>query len=68
LLPLEVSIDSASVSVTEAKLTLLNNALKEVLNGTDIPEFHSRLGVSRETAHELQNQIGSLLDKMKCEA
>jgi hypothetical protein len=33
---------SASVSITEAELILLNNALNEVLSGLDVPEFDTR--------------------------
>jgi hypothetical protein len=55
---------SASVSFTEAELILLNNALNEVLNGLEGPEFDTRLGVSRQEAEELLNQIGSLLSKI----
>jgi hypothetical protein len=63
-----MSVGSASISLTEAELILLSNSLNEVLNGIEITEFQTRLGVSREAARDLLNQIGSLLDKMKCEA
>jgi hypothetical protein len=56
---------SASVSFTEAELVLLNNALNEVLNGVDVPEFDIRLGGSRQEARELLHRIGSLLSKME---
>jgi hypothetical protein len=52
------------VSFTEAELVLLNNALNEVLNGLDVPEFDTRLGASRQEAEELLKQIGSLLSKI----
>ena len=55
---------SASVSLTGAELVLLNNALNEVLNGLDIPEFDTRLGVSRQEAEELLHQISLILSKI----
>lgn len=61
----QTSKDSASVSFTEAELVLLNNALNEVLNGLDIPEFSTRLGNSRQEAEELLHQINMLLSKMR---
>jgi hypothetical protein len=43
---------SASVSLTRAELVLLNNALNDVLNALNIPEFDTRLGASRQEAEE----------------
>jgi hypothetical protein len=48
---------SASVSITEAELVLLNNALNEVLSGLDVPEFDTRLEISRQDVEELLHQI-----------
>jgi hypothetical protein len=60
----QTSKDSASVAFTEAELILISNALNEVLNGLDVPNFDSRLGSSRKEAGELLHQIGSLLSKI----
>jgi hypothetical protein len=55
---------SASVSFTEAEFVLLSNALNEVLNGFDVPEFDTRLGASKQETEELLHQISSLLSKI----
>jgi hypothetical protein len=65
LQPIDISVGSASISLTKAELIVLKNSLNEVLNGIHLSEFQTRLGVSREAAHELLTQIESLLDTMK---
>lgn len=62
---IQTSKGSASVSLTEAELILLNNALNEVLNGLDISEFDTHLSTSRREAEELLHQTGLILSKMK---
>jgi hypothetical protein len=51
------------VLFTEAELVLVNDALNEVLDGLDIPEFETRLEVSRLEAEELLSQISFVLSK-----
>lgn len=60
-----ISNGSASVSLTEAEIILLNNVLNEVLHGIGIPEFATRLGTMPEEARSLLAEFGTLLDKMK---
>lgn len=62
---LKINVGSVSMQLTEAELILVNNTLNEVLNGIKITEFQTRLGLSREAAQKLLNEIGSLLDKIK---
>jgi hypothetical protein len=50
-----------TVEVSEAELTLLNNALNEVCNGIDVPEFETRLGATEAEAQSLLKRINSLL-------
>jgi hypothetical protein len=61
----QIAKSSASVSFTKAELILLNNALNEVLDGLNIPEFDTRLGTSKQEAEELLHQIGLILGKME---
>jgi hypothetical protein len=61
----QIASGSASVSITEAELVLLNNALNEALHGLEMSEFDTRVGGSRETVRELQHQIYLLLSKIK---
>jgi hypothetical protein len=46
------SKEASSVELTADEALLLNNALNEVLHGIDIPEFQTRLGVTRQRADE----------------
>jgi hypothetical protein len=64
---LEVGRDQVRLSLAAGELLLLNNALNEVLNGIDVPEFDTRLGSSRENAQKLLAALTALLDKMECE-
>jgi hypothetical protein len=49
------------VRMSRDEMTLLNNALNEILNGLDIEEFATRVGASREEAERLRAQIHSVL-------
>jgi hypothetical protein len=62
---LEVGRDQVRLSLAAGELLLLNNALNEVLNGIDVPEFDTRLGSSRENAQKLLLAVTTVLDKMK---
>jgi hypothetical protein len=42
---------------------LLSNALNEILNGIDVDEFETRLGVSREDAKALHERLNRLYDE-----
>ena len=52
-----------SIQFSRDDLVLLNNALNEVCNGVHIeePEFHTRLGATKEEARELLSRINSVL-------
>lgn len=52
--------ENRTVGFTENELILLANALNEVCNGIDIPEFDTRLGVSIDEARKLQKEINTL--------
>jgi hypothetical protein len=43
----------AQLELSPDDLCLLNNALNEVCNGVDVPEFHTRMGASLEEARNL---------------
>lgn len=49
------------LKATAQEMLLLNNALNEICNGVDIPQFETRVGVSREFAEELLQQVGGSL-------
>lgn len=46
------------------ELILLNNALNEVCNGLDIPDFSTRLGAQREELEALFRQLKAALEGM----
>lgn len=50
-----------TVEVSEAELTLLDNALNEVCDGIDVPEFQTRLGATDAAAQSALKRIDSLL-------
>jgi hypothetical protein len=59
-----VSAEYVDARLNEAELSLLNNALNEILNGIDIEEFETRLGASRRESRALLEEIGSILAQM----
>lgn len=46
------------------ELSIMNNALNEVLNGIDLFEFETRIGESRGRVEMLLKEVGTLLDEM----
>ncbi len=60
-----IQADGASVQLSSLELILLANAVNEVLNGPDAIEeweFHTRLGVYRDTALDLQRKLSETID------
>ena len=55
----EVTDEGAQIAFTDNELVILQNALNEVCNGIDIPEFATRLGANRDEALRLLNEIHS---------
>jgi hypothetical protein len=56
--------DLANVSLSRSELLVLNAALNEVCNGSDVSEFETRIGADREFVTGLLHEIGSALDDM----
>ncbi|HEU4884104.1 MAG TPA: hypothetical protein VFT45_17715 [Longimicrobium sp.] len=57
--------DEATITVSLTELHTLNNALNEVCNGLHIEEFATRMGVEREEAAALLEQIHALIGRMR---
>jgi hypothetical protein len=55
----KVTQDGAQLTFTNVELVILQNALNEVCNGLDIPEFSTRLGADRNEAMRLLNALQS---------
>ncbi len=47
----------AVVELSDTEVITLNNALNEICNGIDIPEFHTRIGVGLAEAKALLAQL-----------
>jgi hypothetical protein len=52
------------LDLTHNELILLNNALNEVCNGLDLPDFSTRLGAQRSELEALFRQIKGALEGM----
>ena len=57
---IEAKENKTIVSLSSTEITILNNALNEICNGVDIPEFETRIGYSRQQVEDLLDQIHSL--------
>ena len=57
---LERSKGKAVISFFNDELVILNNALNEICNGVDIPQFETRVGYPRERVEGLFEQINSV--------
>jgi len=57
---LERSKGKAVISFFNDELVILNNALNEICNGVDIPQFETRVGYPRERVEALFEQINSV--------
>jgi hypothetical protein len=57
--------DGISVRVTIDELTILNNALNEVLNGIDGEEFATRMGQKPEAVELLLAEVGKMISGLR---
>jgi hypothetical protein len=62
---IETTATAARVELTSAEVMLINNALNEVCNGIDIPEFSTRLGATIAEARALLQQMHDLYTTMQ---
>ena len=60
----EVREDGALVSLTAEELLAICNALNEVCNGLDVPEFATRMGIERDDALHLLRSANKVYDKI----
>jgi len=54
----------ATVALSLHELLALSNALNEVCNALELPEFSSRMGIGRDEAMTLLHQFGALYDEL----
>ena len=55
---------SVTVSLSADELLILNNALNEVCNGIEVPEFATRMGADVDEVRSLLNEVGQVLDRI----
>jgi hypothetical protein len=55
----------ATATFSLQELETLNNALNEVCNGIDVPEFETRIGVKPEIAQALLKSISDALKRVE---
>ena len=60
----EIKQTGALILFTPDELLTLSNALNEVCNGLELPEFSTRIGVDREEAVDLLKSLGDLYDEI----
>ena len=60
----EVRDNGAWVLLTAEDLLIICNALNEVCNGLDVPEFATRMGVQREEVLLLLKTANAVYDKV----
>jgi hypothetical protein len=57
-------VQSAKVELTGEELVIITNALNEVCNGLEMPEFSTRIGAGRAEALQLLQEMSASWDKM----
>ena len=57
--------DSITMRLSEGEVYILKNALNEVCNGIDVPEFQTRMGVERDEVEALLGQMSSFLRNLR---
>jgi len=61
---IDLKQEKATLELDFNELLALKNALNEVCNGIDAPEFHSRLGVTLDEAEALLAKLKDVVDRM----
>ena len=57
-----VNRGGVEVSLSPEELLIINNALNEVVNGFEIPEFATRIGANSSDVRRLLAQVNTLLE------
>jgi hypothetical protein len=56
---------SVEIELSEEEIYIIYNALNEVCNIVDIPEFEIRLGYPEKRVEELLEKMGMIYDRLK---
>jgi hypothetical protein len=60
-----ITKDQIFVSISQAELAFLSNAINEAMESVEDWEFHSRTGETRKRAAEIQTEIQKILDEVR---
>jgi hypothetical protein len=58
----KVEPPKATIELSPGELVIIVNALNEVCNGLDLPDFSTRIGADRQAAERLLAEMRSLAD------
>lgn len=61
----EVQDQQFTVTLSRNELVILNNALNEICNGIDAPEFETRIGATMEDARLLLREVHRAIDRAR---
>lgn len=64
MIEVKISHDQAVLSLSLDELITINNALNEVCNALDVPDFQTRMGVELEEALALLGELRQTIDRM----
>ena len=59
---IDITGNEIVIGISYDELVILNNALNEVINGIEIPEFEIRVGFSKGEASALLESVRFILD------
>ena len=61
---LSVQEERVTLQLSIDELLMIHNALNEVCNGIEVPEFHARMGAEREQVHLLLSRVSAALGEV----
>jgi hypothetical protein len=62
---LRIGSSLVEISISRDELLIINNALNEVCNGIEVPEFETRIGATMEMANALLQSFGKLMNESR---
>lgn len=60
----EVTSTAVTARLSAGELLIMANALNEVCNALEVPEFATRIGAERPQVLRLLNEVGAAYDKL----
>jgi hypothetical protein len=60
---IEIRDHDFDVQLSYDELLIINNALNEVCNGIEVPEFHARMGASLDDVQRVLETLGNIIER-----